>query len=120
MSKLVNEAIAITEETASILADGKWNDLHTASLQSIIATAQRVRIQLGFFVTLLAAKAAEDLVVNLKVIEENMPDGLMWITMQHLGCQKLFLERLVDEVKSKKSASKITWDFPFEWEVPED
>ena len=108
-------------------------------MQSIIATAQRVRIQLGFFVTLLAAKdalarksggtaaatkilqgAAEDLVVNLKVIEENMPDGLMWITMQHLGCQKLFLERLVDEVKSKKSASKITWDFPFEWEVPED
>lgn len=139
LSKLVNEAIAITEETASILADGKWNDLHTASLQSIIATAQRVRIQLGFFLTLLAAKdalarksggtaaatkillgAAEDLVVNLKVIEENMPDGLMWITMQHLGCQKLFLERLVDEVKSKKSASKITWDFPFEWEVPED
>lgn len=139
MQKLSDEAASIVEGVASMMGASHWDDLDTASLQSLMGSAQRVRVQCDYFVTLMqvrealakksggaaAAKKLLDeaipaMVGKLKVIEENMPDALMWITMQQLGCHKLFLEMLKKQIVDKIPAAKLSWTMPADWEVPED
>ncbi|GEM_PF-5733003 len=139
VQKMADEAVALVEMTAGLMGEERWDDLHRISLQSILASAQRIRIQAEFFVTLLKVKealskksggsaAAQKLLTaaipvlleELKVIEENMPDSLMWITMQQLGLQKLFYEEFINDLKAKTPVAKLTWTLSKGWEVPED
>ncbi|MGN0867821.1 MAG: glycoside hydrolase family 20 zincin-like fold domain-containing protein [Oligosphaeraceae bacterium] len=138
LAKAVEESGALVEKAAALLGAAQWPTLHKASLQSILGSAQRLRIQLEFFQTLAKLKetlgkkngtapakklletAIPQLVERMKVIEENMPDSIMWITMQHLGCLKLVLEGLQDALQRKTPADKLPWALPVNWEAPQE
>lgn len=140
LEALAHEATEIVEKTASLMGASRWNDLQTASLQSMMTVAQKTRIVLEFFVTLLklreaifkksggaaAAKkilqvALPQLVTELKVIEENSPDCLLWINMQQLGCLKLILENIQEDLDAgKKNAKDLRWSLPKDWEAPQE
>ena len=139
MQKLAESASVLAESVASIMGGNHWNETQGASLQSILANAQRIRFQAEFFGTLLKIKAAlakksggkaeackvldealAEMLSLLKGIEENMPDCLLWIVMQQLGAQKLYLEKLLETLKKSKTTPKLTWTLPVDWAVPED
>ena len=135
---LSEECGLLVEKAASLMGAGQWPELGKASLQSLLGSAQRLRIQLEFFQALLQArsslekkngaaaarKALEEaiplLVERMKAIEENMPDWLMWITMQQLGCMKLVLENLLAALKAKTPAAKAPWSLSPAWEAPQE
>ena len=49
-----------------------------------------------------------------------MPDWLMWLNMQQMGCHKLFLEQLKAQLAKKTPLTKLSWSLPADWEIPED
>ena len=116
-----------------------WNEALKTALLSMLGEAQRIQITADSFLLMLSlrrqlsAKAPatikiqgaigdgiQKLVGQLKVIEESVPDCLLWYMMQQLGCYKLFLERLLSQLKAKTPAAKLDWNLPDNWEVPED
>lgn len=129
---------ALVDQAASLLGASQWPTLHKASLQSLLGSAQRLRIQLEFFQTLGKLQEALDkkggsaaakklleaqipqLVERMKGIEENMSDSLMWFTMQHLGYMKLVLEGLLEALQKKTPVDKLPWTLPVNWEAPQE
>lgn len=129
------EAFAIV---SNMLSRVKWNSSQALALQSLFASSKRILINISLFKTLaelkndiakngvsakhadIVAKALEELQPELKLMEDNTPDWLVWITMQQLGCHKLYLEQLMDEIKSGVPAAKLRWALPDDWEAPED
>ncbi len=115
-----------------------WAEPLKTALQSMLGCAQRLQIDADVFGLMLEArrlaaaktpaaklqKALADgvtrLTGQLQVIEGSMPDCLLWLTMQQLGCYKLFLERLIGALKAKTAPAKLCWEIPMNWEVPED
>ena len=123
---------------SKMLAKVKWTPAQVLALQSLLASAQRVLVQTDIFLFLqplkadlakqkpsakhaeLVAETIRRFVANLKVIEDNAPDWLLWANMQNLGCHKLFLEQLQGQLAKKTAAAKIRWELPNDWEAPED
>ncbi len=115
-----------------------WAEPLKTALQSMLGCAQRVQIDADTFCLMLETrrlaaaktpaaklqKALADgltrLTGQLQVIEGSMPDCLLWLSMQQLGCYKLLLERLLAQLKAKTPAAKLCWEIPLNWEVPED
>ncbi len=138
LEKAVEKAGEVVDKAASLLGASPWPTLHKASLQSILGSAQRLRIQLETFHTLVKLReslgkkngtasgkklletAIPQLVERMKVIEENMPDSLMWFTMQQLGYLKLVLEGLQEALQRKTPADKLPWSLPVHWEAPQE
>ncbi|MBQ4479052.1 MAG: family 20 glycosylhydrolase [Victivallales bacterium] len=120
-------------------ADGEHRpDPLLECLRSLYAGAQRVMIHADFFQALLQIKAAvarkggtasavkltdaalAHLMEQLKVIEGNLPDWLLWLNMQLFGEYKLVLEQIKRQLARKTPAAKMDWSLPVEWEIPED
>ncbi|MBR6471454.1 MAG: family 20 glycosylhydrolase [Victivallales bacterium] len=107
-------------------------------LRSLYAAAQRVSIHADFFQALLKIKGAlakrggaaaaikvadaamARLLEQLKVIEGNLPDWLLWFNMQQFGCHKLVLEQVRRQLVQKTPPAKFNWNLPLDWEIPED
>lgn len=115
-----------------------WTEPQLIVLRGLLASAMRIIINAEQIVLLTTIKAdagkssadkklppiidqaLEKLVGQLHIMEENLPDWLLYINMQMLSCHKLFLEQLKREIKAKKTADKISWTLPENWECPED
>ncbi len=114
----------------------KWSTGQELALQELICSALRVKVTAEHFVLLLniykdtakkapSAKlvpvietALQELMPHLKTMENTLPDWMLYNHMQQLGCFKLFLEKLIEQIKAKSKT--LDWAFPQEWEVPED
>ena len=108
------------------------------SLHSLYASAERLMVHADFFQALLKVRATlankkgsaaaiavldgahAHLLEQFKVIEAQMPDWLMWLNMQQMGCHKLFLEQLKAQLAKKTPLAKLSWSLPADWEIPED
>lgn len=107
-------------------------------LHSLYASAQRLMIYADYFQALMKIQAAlasrkgtaaviqlvdgalAHLMEQFKVIESHMPDWLLWLNMQQMGCHKLFLEQLKRQLVKKTPAAKLAWYLPANWVIPED
>ncbi|MBO7741083.1 MAG: hypothetical protein J6S21_00885, partial [Victivallales bacterium] len=138
LDKAAEAAETAFSTVSNMMSRVKWNPYQALALQSLFASAKRILINISFFKTLVAlksdiakngvtekhaqtiAKALEALQPELKLMEENTPDWLVWITMQQLGCHKLFLEQIMAEIQAGKAADELNWSLPGDWEAPED
>ncbi|MBR4125234.1 MAG: family 20 glycosylhydrolase, partial [Victivallales bacterium] len=148
-SKELSEVSAEAAEASSFFAKQLSSDQFSGevercispmveSLHSLYASAQRVMVYADYFQTLLkvkgllAAKKGTSAVLPLldgalsrlseqfKVIEAHMPDWLMWLNMQQMGCHKLFLEQFKEQLAKKTPVAKLFWSLPSNWVIPED
>lgn len=128
-----------SEQFSHVGGEGeRFNSPMVESLHSLYASAQRVMIYADYFQALLKIKAAlkskkgsaavialvdgayAHLMEQFKVIEAQMPDWLLWLNMQQMGCHKLFLEQLKRQLVKKTPVAKLAWMLPADWEIPED
>lgn len=132
----LEEVIRLAEKADEMLTpwmdNRRWNDLQRMSLQSLKAAFAILRINALFYCGLLrlrqnmgTAEAAASAVGDLRnlltaamlVVEGNLPDWLVPGTMQQLGCHKLFLEQLQDDLKHER---EVRWTLDAGWQPPED
>lgn len=131
LSKRAENAIALVNQH---IGNRHWNDLQRMSLQSLIATAAMAKVTVQLMGVLLVLRkgpikpecartleaARQQLMADLLVIEGNLPDWLVPAAMQRMGCNKLFLEQLIGEVKAASKSGTIHWSLPEDWQPPEE
>ena len=147
LAKVSEEAVEAAEFFAKQLESERFSrqpdgehrpDPLLECMRSLYASCQRVSIHADFFQALLKIKAAvakkggtatalkltdsalAHLLSQLKVIEANLPDWLLWLNMQQFGCYKLILEHIQRQLVKKTPAAKLNWNLPLDWEIPED
>ncbi len=134
LEELAKRAEAALETVNGYIDNRHWNDLQRMSLQSLIANAAIIKVNVRFMILLLTlhktgvktdtAKILEaarsEMISNFLVIESNLPDWTVPGVMQRMGCNKLFLEQLIGEIKNGVKGAKLHWTLPDDWQAPED
>lgn len=138
LTDAANRAAEAFATLSKMLESEKWSVQQSMALQSLFASSLRIAVNARFFLALMTLQqdieangtsashiqmiksTLEEMQGDLRLMEVNSPNWLTWITMQQLGCHKLFLEQLLEELQKKTPAAKLRWSLPNDWEAPED